>query len=154
MAKQKLDLVHLSVDQIRGIKQDIKELENMLKADKASGRPKIQNEAEFVAEIKKKKKLLKDHSPKELRGQNKNKAYARAKELREIIADAMPKKRDYYQRYPKGGDMTHDFDRTVRQQMAFQKDKKLKQAVQEYKHIMRRLEPDDPTISNIELLRR
>ena len=65
----------------------------------------------------------------------------------------MPKTKDYYQRYPKDGN-SYDFDRTVRQQIAFQTDKNIKNAVKEYKNIMRRLDPQDPTISNIELLRK
>ena len=154
MAKSKYDLVHLSVENIREIKREIKELEFMLKSDKASGNPKIQSEAEFVGEISKKKKLLKDHTPRELKGADANKAYSRAQELRDIIVDAMPKSKDYYQKYPTIGDSGLDFDRTVRQQIAFQTDKKVKNAVKEYKNIMRRLDPQDPTISNIELLRK
>jgi len=153
MAKQKLDLVHLSADNIRGIKNDIKELENMLSADIASGSPKIQNRAEFTREITEKKKILKDHTPKELRGANKNKAYKRVKELKKIISDAMPPSKEYYQPYPKAGS-SYDFERVVNQQMAFQTDKKMQSMVQEYKHLCRRLDPSDPTITNIELLRK
>ena len=153
MGKQKLDLVHLSVDNINGIKQEIAELENMLKSDKASGSPKIQNEVEFRAEINSKKKLLKDHAPEELKGQAQNKAFKRVHELKEIIQDAMPSNKEYYQPYPKDGS-THDFERVVKQQMAFQSDKNMQNAVQEYKHLMRRIDPQDPTITNVELLRK
>jgi len=150
---QKLDLVHITVDQIKEIKSDITSMENMLKADIASGRPKIQDKVEFIGEINKKKKILKDHTPKAFRGKKKNEAYTRAKKLKKIIQDAMPSKKAYYQPYPKDGS-SFDFERVVKQQMDFQNNKKMQAAVQEYKHLMRRIDPSDPSITNIELLRK
>jgi len=153
--KSEFDLVHASVAQIAEIKKDINYLENMLRADETNRRPKIQDKAEFKADIEKKKKVLVVHAPRKYRGASGNKAYARIKDLKKIIIDAMPKQKDYFQKYPKDGDVReHDFERTIQQQIAFQTDPKIKKAVQEYKYVMRRLEPDNPTISNIELLRR
>ena len=96
-----------------------------------------------------------EHKPRRLRGQKANKAYAEAKRLKKIIQGAMPSRKAYFKPYPKSSD-GHDFDfeRTVAQQVAFQTDPKIKKAVQHYKNIMRRLDPSDPTISNIELLRK
>jgi len=150
---QKLDLVHVTVDQIREIKSEIRQMENMLKADIASGRPKIQDRNEFIGEINKKKKVLKDHTPKPFRGRKKNEAYTRAKKLKKFIQSAMPSKKAYYQPYPKDGS-SYDFEAVVKQQMDFQTNKKTQDAVQEYKHLMRRIDPQDPTITNIELLRK
>ena len=95
--KAEFDLVHASVKQIAEVKQEINHLENMLKADEVSGRPKIQDKTEFNADIVKKKKLLEVHTPRKFRGVKGNKAYARSKELKKFIKDAMPKQKDYFQ---------------------------------------------------------
>lgn len=164
--KSTFDIVHMTNDQINHVKKDIAELEQMLKADRASRRPKIADEAEFRRDIETKKQLLKDHSPQpfESDGQ-KNKAYAAANKLREFISNQMPTARDYYQNYPKavdryGNPISPDhraktsFERAVNQQVKFQTNPKILRAVHLYKNIMRRLDPADPTITNIELLRR
>jgi len=124
----------------------------MYKADQLSGRPKIQDGAEFHGEINKKKKVLEDHKPKKLRGQKANRAYKEADRLKAIIQDHMITRKQQESKYPKGFD--HDFERAVEQQMKFQTDSELKQSIMRYKNIMRRLDPSDPTITNIELLRR
>lgn len=153
--KSEFDLVHASVDQISEIKRDIDSLERMLKSDQSQTTPKITDLAEFKGEINKKKKILKDHAPKKLKGQKANKAYDEAKRLKKIIQDAMPSRKDYFQRYPKGED-GHDFDfeRIVKQQVDFQTNPKITGAVRQYKSILRRIDSSDPTISNIELLRK
>ncbi len=154
MAKrQKLDLVHATPAQIQELKGDIDHLERMFEADKQSGRPKIQDPEEFRNEIAKKKKVLKDHSPKRLRGENANKLKRYRDELAEKIRDRMPRSNDYFQPQPKG---VHgfDFERAVKQQMDFQSNPETARMVQEWKHIGRRLDPDDPTITNVERLRR
>jgi len=153
--KSEFDLVHASVDQIREIKNDIAHLERMLKADQSQTTPKITDVTEFKAEIAKKKKLIKNHAPKKLTGQKASKAYAKAKELKKIIQEAMPSSKEYYRPYPKGENgHNFDFERAVKQQMAFQTDPKIQKAVQNFKSIMRRLEPENSEISNIELLRK
>jgi len=155
--KSEFDLVHITPTQIREIKSEINELEKMFKADQASGRPKIQNEIEFKAEIKKKKKVLQNHAPKKLKGPKANRAYKLAKELKKKIQAAMPSSRAYFQQYPKSSDKhtkQADFERTVAQQVAFMQNSEIQQAVTQFKHIMRRLDSSDPTISNIEGLRK
>ena len=155
MAKrQKLDLVHATPSQITELKADIDAAKRMLDADAQSGRPKIQDRQEFVREhITAKQKILDDHSPKRLRGENANKLLKQAREMADEITEAMPKTNDYYQRYPKGGGSSHDFERAVKQQMAFQTNKVLQKKITAYKNIMARIDPDDPTIRNIEKLR-
>lgn len=156
----------MTTEQINQTKKDIADLENMLKADRSSRHPKITDEVEFLKDVKEKKQLLKDHAPQpfESDGQ-KNKAYEAAKKLRAFISAQMPSRRDYYQNYPRevdryGNPISPDhnakmaFDRAVRQQMKFQTHPKILRAVHLYKNIMRRIDPADPTITNIELLRR
>lgn len=153
--KAEFDMVHCTLDQIREIEQDIAYLEKMLESDQAQRTPKITDVAEFKSEIEKKRKILLNHKPRKLTGQKANKAYAKAKELRKIIQDAMPSRKEYYRQYPKGSEGTDfDFERAVRQQIAFQTDKGMQENVRQYKAILRRLDPDDPVISNIELLRK
>ena len=153
--KSEFDLVHASVDQIREIKNDIAHLERMLKADQSQTTPKITDVTEFKAEIAKKKKLIKNHAPKKLKGKEASKAYAKAKELKKIIQEAMPSSKEYYRPYPKGENgHNFDFERAVKQQMAFQTDPKIQKAVINYKSILRRIDPDNPEITNIELLRK
>ena len=134
------------------IKQEIEGLENMLKADQSSKNPKIQDVGEFVQNIRKKKIVLENHVPKKFRGQTSNTAWARAKDLGEKIKKELPGKKDYYMRYPKD-DSSQDFERVVKQQVRFQTDPKIQSMVREFKHLMSRIDPSDPTIRNIERLR-
>lgn len=149
----KIDLALATPQQIKEIGADIRGLENMLEADKRSRSPKIQDEAEFKANIESKKKLIESHSPKPFRGKTKDKAAKRVKELDKFISDQMPKKKAYYQRYPKNG-ADNDFERAVNQQIAFQTNPKIQQAIAERKNLIGRLEPHDPYIRNIENIRR
>ena len=152
--QSEFDTVHATVDQIDNIKKEVSDLENMLRDDRASGRNKIQDTAEFNALIAQKKKILTDHSPRRMRGAKANRAYAEAKKLKGEIAEHMLSSKQYDQPYPKSSRDDHDFERSVRQQVAFQKDSALKQKVQHYRHIMRRLEPSNPELSSIERLRK
>ena len=154
--KKKFD-VYLTPDEVRQTKQDIQELENMLKADELSGRNLITDKALFNAQITNKKKILRKHSAKKFKSDlEANKAYARAKELEKKIKEAMPKANDYFRKYPSGKTPVNsdfDFERTVRQQIEFQTNPDIKRSVSEYKSIMRRLDPSNPAITNIEALR-
>lgn len=152
--KSEFDIVHATVDQIDNIKKEVTELENMLKADKASAHPKIQDEKEFRAFIQQKKKILKDHTPRRMKGAKANKAYAEAKKLKKEIQEHMLSSKQFDQHYPKSSRGEHDFERSVRQQVAFQSDRVLKRKVQHFRHIMRRLEPSNPELSSIERLRK
>ena len=133
-------------------KQEIESLEAMLKADQTSKSPKIQDVGEVMQNIKKKKVVLENHTPKKFRGQTSNKAYARAKDLALKIKNELPGKKDYYMPYPKD-DSSQDFERVVNQQVKFMTDPKIQGMVREYKYLLRRIDPSDPSISNIERLR-
>jgi hypothetical protein len=149
----KIDLTLATPQQIKEIGAEINHLEKMLEADKRSRSPKIQDEAEFRANIAAKKKLIEQHSPKPLKGKSKDVAAKRIKELDSFISDQMPKRKDYFQGYPKNG-ADNDFERAVQQQVAFQTNPKIQKAINERKLLLGRLEPHDPYIRNIENLRR
>jgi hypothetical protein len=151
MAKKNI-LVHASDRQIKDWKGEISHLENMLKADRASGNPKIADEGEFRGEINKKKKLIKEHSPKMFKGEKANKALRLARKIEKVLQEHMPRKRDHEMKQPTG--YSKDFERTVEQEMAYMTNPKLKELQLAYKNIMRRLDPQDPTVTNIERLRK
>ena len=68
------DKVYSTPQQISEVKNDITVMERMLAADKASGRPKIQDEAAFRNEIEKKQEFISQHAPKELVGKKSNRS--------------------------------------------------------------------------------
>jgi len=150
--QNEFDLSFITPAHAAKTKQEIESLETMLKADQASKKPKIQDVGEVIQNIKKKKVVLENHTPKKFRGQTGNAAWARAKDLAEKIKKEMPGKKEYYMRYPKE-DLSQDFERVVKQQVRFQTDPKIQSMIREYKNIMARIDPSDPTIRNVERLR-
>ena len=155
-AASEFDKILLTKEQVAEVKKRIQDAEKLLKDDRPWVRNKITDEAEIRKEIDRDKKLIENHSPKRLRGAKQNKAYKEAQVLAEKIKEAMPRVGEYYQRSPKDSDghtKKSEFDKVVRQQMKFQTDPRIKQMIIRYKNIMRRIDPDDPTISNIEALR-
>ena len=146
------DTAFITPAQAAKIEQEIDGLETMLREDQRSKTPKITDIGEFVGQIKKKKAVLEDHTPKKLRGQSSNKAYARVKDLALKIKAELPGKKDYFMPYPKD-ESSQDFERVVNQQVKFMTDPKIQGMVREYKHLMSRIDPSDPTIRNIESLR-
>lgn len=157
MKKSKFDLVHATESQIREVKSEITALEKLLhENDDPNNHVRIQDPAEVQKEILNKKKFVNDFAPKKLTGQRSNRAYREAKKLKEVIVAAMPSQNQYFQRQTTDKDRHSrhtDFEKTVQQQIKFQTDPGILKAVNRYKHLMRRIDPADPTISNIELLR-
>ena len=154
--KQSLDITLLNPRRVKELKQEIKDLEGMYHADQASGSPKIGDRQEFFKDINKRKKELKDFAPKEFKGEARNRAYSELKKLRNFIKRQMPKSNMYFQKQIRNSDghsKYQDFESTVQQQMHFQQDPNCVKAVRRYKNIAARLDPHDPTINNIELLR-
>ena len=157
MGKQRIDMALITVQRAKELESEIKALENMMRDDIATGRPKIQDKKEFVGQITKRKKELTDFGAREFKEREKNEAYDTAKRLRKYIQKRMPSSRDYHRGYPKSGDghSTHgDFEKAVQQQMAFQTNPRLQKAVTIYKNLMQRIDPSDPTVRNIEMLRK
>lgn len=148
--------IFASKERIKEVQSDIKELEFMLKEDSLRKIPKITDIAGVKAEIFKKQQYIERHSPTMLRGENANRAYKEVKKLEKTIKENMPKSSLYGQHYPRGSDshlQTQKFEEAVRQQMHFQTNPELKQAVLKYKHLMARLSGNDPSERNIERLR-
>jgi hypothetical protein len=150
--------VFASEENLRDVKNEIRELESMLREDEARGdKRKIQDVMQVKAEILKKQQYIERHSPSKLRGEAANKAYKEARELEKVIQENMPKANDYYQRQPKNSDSysrQQDFEAAVRQQIHFQSNPELKRAQMKYKAIMAQLDPQNPTVRNLERLRK
>ena len=154
--KKPFDLVHASPAVIRETKNEITAMERMLESDKKSGRGLIQDEALYQRELKQKKDLIEKHAPKRLRGKNQNKALARTRELASRIQKKIPSNKAKQIMYPKaqdGHDKHFDFERSVEQEMALMQDAEYQSDVREYKYLMERIDPSDPTVSSIERLR-
>jgi hypothetical protein len=155
--KNEFEKIHMTNAQIKEVKERIASAERMLNDPRDWVRNKITDPELIKANIKKDQKLLNEHAPRKLRGQRANKMYAEAKELAQKIRDQMPSNRQYFQQYPKDSDGHNrqaEFEKVVAQQMKFQSDPKIIKMVTRYKNIMRRIDPSDPTISNIEALRK
>ena len=146
--------VYMTPEEIRETQGEIDSLCRMLKNDQASRSPKIQDVSGFRSDIAKKQKLLDEFAPKKVTGKQASKLYARAKELEVKLKDVLLPSKEYFQQYPRGGGSSQDFERAVRRQMQIQTDKRLKGEILEYKSIMRRLDPDDAGLSNVERFRR
>jgi hypothetical protein len=154
--RTEFDIVHMTEAQCKEIKEEIDSLEKMLSDPRPWVRNKITDEAEVKNQIRSKKELLNNHVPHKLRGPKANRAYAEAKKLADFIREQMPSRKDYFRPYAKESDDHNrqaDFERAVQQQVAFQTNPDVQRAVIRYKAIMRRIDPSDPSISNIEKLR-
>jgi hypothetical protein len=154
--KTEFDTIHMTENQIKETKDRINSAENMLKDTRPWVRNKITDEEGVRKTITADKKLLENHVPRKLRGQKANRAYTEAKKLAEKIKAVMPSGNQYFQRYPKDSDghtQQADFEKVVAQQVKFQSDPKIQEMIIRYKNIVRRLDPSDPTIANIEALR-
>lgn len=80
------------------------------------------------------------------RNAQKDRLWKRVKELKDIFMPAMPTQEEM--NLPTG---TLAFQRAVEKNMRFERE--FASAVHEYKHAMRRLEPEDPNAGNIERIR-
>ena len=115
----------------------------------------LQDPAQIQGEINKKKGMIDRLSPHKLSGVKANTALKRAKELKEEIQKYMPSQKAYFQPLPSSKTPEHrrsDFEATVKQQMVFQSSH-VQQMVSEYRNIMQRLDPQNPSVRNMELLR-
>jgi len=155
--KPKKEKIFLSDSVIRDEEQEIKRLERMLKADKASGRNKISDEGLFKKEIEEKKRNLEQHVPRKLTGRKSNEAYRKAKELKAEIQEALQPGKKFHQSYPNPG-TSHkkqkDFEDAVNREVEILSDRELQRKMTEYKALMAQVDPDDPRVRNLENLRR
>ncbi len=146
---------------LREKREEIKEMETMLAGGKADRDviyrdDKIQEPELIKYEIRKRQKFIEMNTPKLLTKVESNKAYKRAKELEGVLKDAMPSQKQFSQRYPSSSDRASkasDFERAVQQQIAFQSPK-IQSLAAEYRHLMARIDPQNPMVRNLERLRR
>ena len=158
MAKRKpdeFDRVIVSDEVLRENKSQMQHLESMLKADRQRKTPKITEERLVREEIQKHRQILEENAPRKLTGAKANKAYAEAKKLEEEIKKALLPNRAYHQSYPTSGSHSkeYDFQKAVDRQVKLQTDRELKYKMNRLKNIYRQLDPDDPTVSNLERFR-
>ena len=89
-------------------------------------------------------KVLEDGTPRAVRGARKDGMAERAQELKKQIVDGMPTRNEM--------DHPAKCPGAVHKHMKW--DKRNKEAVREYKNIMRTLEPGDPTATDLEKFRK
>jgi hypothetical protein len=146
---------------LREKREEIKEMETMLSGgradrDVAYRNDKIQEPDLIRHEIRKRQKFISDNTPKKLTGVDANKAYKRVKELEGQLKEAMPSQKQFGMRYPSSSDRASkatDFEKAVQQQMAFQSPQ-MQQMAAEYRHLMIKIDPQNPMVRNLERLRR
>ena len=160
MEKKKALRTFLSNARIAEIKAEINEYDKMLKADDRGNvgflphiRDHIQTPAEIKKEIAKRKEHLQQFSPQPFKGREADKAWAYVKKANKFMDEHRLTKNELFQKYPKKDETSTDFENAVKKQMAWQLGigQKVERNV---KHIMRRLDPQDPTVTNLERLRR
>jgi hypothetical protein len=136
----------LSISEREGLVDEKKELEGQLKQSEfGKGTAAEQMDLGAVrSQIAKLDKAIHDGEAPSVRGANKDRLYARAKELEEIIKKGMPTQ--------------YEMDNPGRAIGAVGKHRAWERithaAREEYRQIMRTLEPDDPTGVDVEKFRR
>lgn len=131
-------------EDLKGLRQEAEATLKHLSANPGTSRSDSIDKAKLKQEIDYYDGVLAEHSPTTPRGANKDKLWTRAKELEEQMKANMPTREE----------MDHPARRpgAVRKHMMWAKVNDPK--VREYKELMRRLEPDDPTAMDVERLRR
>jgi hypothetical protein len=141
---------------ISRIKAEIKEFENQMSGREIMSdgvgysehtRKHIQNDDDIKHEIDKRKKTLERLTPKSYKGEQANKAWAWAKKTQKWIHENMPTQKQFRTMYD-----SDDFDREVLRQEKWQRHGD--RVVDNYRYVMRRLDPSDPTLGDVERLRR
>lgn len=152
------------ITEIRG---EIRELENQLRAMDGKETSSdgvgymqhasrhIEDEKQLKVEIANYKRALEDGTPKPFKTTAQaNQAYAWAKKAEKWIKENMPLQKEMHRNYPTGKSpegAEFDFERSVKKQMAWQKEGQ-KHAMM-YRYLMRRLDPENPEAGSIERLR-
>jgi len=142
----------LSPQRIKEIKNDVASLERMLEENNKPNSTiygRIQDPNEVRKQILKKKQNLELHTPEKLTGPKANKAYEWAKKAEKLINEKMPTKKQIGLSYAK--EDSADFDIAVRKEMWWMQNSR--HIIRKYRHIMRRLDPSNPTLTNLERLR-
>jgi len=113
----------------------------------------IQDPAEVRKEIYKRKKMLAEHTPTKLKGPKANKMYQWAKNYEKWRKEHSLSNAQLGQMYPKSDSKSADFEQAVNALYMEMTNPKLQRADMMYKHIMRRLDPDNPNVTDSRRLR-
>lgn len=109
---------------------------------------------EIRKKIKKNEKILEERKSPGTLEKDRDKLYRRAKELEEFIKDGMPTKDEHMGKRKTNSDgkkYQEAQEGDINKEMRWMTEKA--SAVREWKRIMRMLEPDNPSITNVESLR-
>jgi hypothetical protein len=138
----------LSPGEIKDLQMERKEIEtNMRELDEGAGagtRAAAINRANLQKAQQRLDKTIVDHSPKVIRGGDKDRLASKAQELREKISQGMPSYDQMWKPTAHPG--------IVRQNLDWQR--RNAGNINEYKQVMRQLEPGDPSASSVERFRR
>ena len=153
------DLGNASVEVVADVKRDVIALERALKGGSFDSRTGIGidfnrcDTTDLKKELAEKKEWLKKYTPQKLTKSQANKAYARAKELKERIKAKLLPNKMFHQFYPDSRKKEKDFDDAVGHEVKLLRDKDYKRDVAEFRHLMRQIDHDDPRVTNLEELR-
>jgi hypothetical protein len=138
----------LSPGELKDLQTERKEIEtNMRELDEGAGagtRAAAINRANLQKAQQRLEKTIVDHSPKVIRGGDKDRLASKAQELREKISQGMPSYDQMWKPTAHPG--------IVRQNLDWQR--RNAGNINEYKQVMRQLEPGDPSASSVERFRR
>ena len=131
-------------EDLKGQRQEAEATLKYLAENPGASRGDVVDKSILKREIDKYDAILAENSPNVPRGTNKDRMVARARELEGIMQKNLPSREqmDHPARNPGA----------IRKHMLW--DKANAANIQEYKEIQRRLEPEDPTATDIEKLRR
>ena len=143
MEKKKLAKVFMTPQRIKEVKAEVASLERMLRgADSGSdigyydhAAKHIQNPQDVQREIRKKKKMLADHTPTKLTGPKANKLYKWAKNYEKWRKEHTISNKEVMQGYPKSDSKSADFDNAVNALCAEMANPKIQEYDMMYKDI-------------------
>ena len=152
------DLGNASPEVVKDVKREVAQLERALRGGAMDSRTGIGANLDRCGkdlreELGKKKTWLNKYEPEKLTGTASNKAFKRVTELKARISGKLQSNKNFHQFYPKNQRNEKDFHDSVQHEAALMRDKDYKRDVTEYRALMRQIDPSDPTVVNIELLR-
>ena len=138
----------LSPSELKDLKTERNEIQsNLREIDEGAGagtRAAAINRANLEKASQRLEKTIVDHSPRVIRGGDKDRLASKAEELREKISQGMPSYDQMWKPTKHPG--------IVRQNLDWQR--RNAGNINEYKQVMRQLEPGDPSASSVERFRR
>ena len=149
---------YLNPDQREYYKQLVKSDDRALERVKTSqfNSVRAMDTGEIIRRKRKNQKILNERTAPKIEDRDKNKAWARFKELKEELKGALMNKNDMHPIKTINGKIVADMD--TAKNNAFELVKRIESGqddkIREYRDLARLLEPDDPNIGNVEQLRK